>query len=310
VAKRVSIEPELCTKTLRRGKIEYLTAGSGPTVLALHGSPGGSDQTLLFHEHLVSQGFSLIGPSRPGFLGTSLSVGETLVDQAESMVELLDQLGIDDFFISGYSCGAVTAVRIAAQYPQRVKGLVLESPVTQPFTHGCTRGIHGNLLLSDFGSFIMKQLIAYAPHYSIKRMLDRESTYDKKRLRTEARRIFEDPGKRQNAMTTLRHCLPATRRLPGMKNDARQLAHLGEADLHRVVCPTLIVHGTCDGDVPFKHAEHAQARIRNSKLVAVPEANHLLCVSEHWQAIQDARLKFFRAIVEGRSDPFAEISFS
>jgi pimeloyl-ACP methyl ester carboxylesterase len=307
---RLSHQPKLCKQLLRRGEIEYLIAGSGPAVLALHGSPGGSDQTLFFYRHLIDQGFTLVAPSRPGFMGTAVTIGETLAEQAESMVELLNQLGIKDFFISGYSCGAVTSVRIAAQYPQRVKGVVLESPVSLPFVHGCIRGMHGKLLLSDFGSFILKQLMTYAPHYSIRRVLDRESTYDERRLKHEARRIFENPQTRENALATLTHCMPARRRVPGMKNDARQVANLDGADLHRVACPTLIMHGTCDGDVPISHAEHAAAKIRNSKLIPVPDANHLLCVSEHWLAVQEARHNFFSAIVSGKKDPFPNICFS
>ena len=44
--------------------------------------------------------------------------------------------------------------------------------------------------------------------------------------------------------------------------------------------PTLICHGTCDGDVPFAHAEAAHRLIPDARLHRMENAWHLLRLSE------------------------------
>ena len=54
------------------GRIEYWLGGQGPVLVALHGAPGGYDQTLAMYGNLLHTGCRLICPSRPGYLGTPL----------------------------------------------------------------------------------------------------------------------------------------------------------------------------------------------------------------------------------------------
>jgi len=270
-----------------RGHIQYSFEGSGPVVLALHGSPAGCDQTEMLYRDFIDHGFSLLAPSRPGYLGTALEVGRSVAEQAEAFIELADVLGIDKFFIAGYSCGAASAVHLAARYPNRVLGMILESPVTKPFEHASTKGLHGQLLLSSAGSWILQNLITHAPLYSIKRMLDRESTFGEG-LNLEARKIFEDDTKRAHALSFLEHCMPAKQRLAGLLNDAHQLADFANDELREVQCPTLIFQ-----------------QIRTSRFVPVPNACHLLCVSDRWELIKKMRRDFCSAVLRGDKEPFA-----
>jgi pimeloyl-ACP methyl ester carboxylesterase len=179
--------------------------------------------------------------------------------------------------------------------------------VTGSLKHKLSRGLHGQLLFSDFGSWVLRQLITFAPLYTIKRVLERESNYGA-RLRLEARKILEDDAKRNFVFKTLEQCMPASQRLPGLLNDAEKIRDFTNVDLQNVCCPTLIIHGTCDGEVPFSHAEHASKTIGNSMLIAVPDACHLLCVSDRWELIKKARRRFFKAITDGAPDPFCGIT--
>jgi pimeloyl-ACP methyl ester carboxylesterase len=54
----------------REGTIEIGRAGAGPPVLFVHGAPGGADSSLAMGQFLVSAGFEVIAPPRPGYLGT------------------------------------------------------------------------------------------------------------------------------------------------------------------------------------------------------------------------------------------------
>lgn len=49
-------------------------------------------------------------------------------DQAQVVVELLDELNLQAFWLYGHSMGGSIAIEVAAQIPQRVNGLVVSEP--------------------------------------------------------------------------------------------------------------------------------------------------------------------------------------
>lgn len=113
------------TKALNRGSkvaqtalgpVEYEKRGSGPVVICLHGAPGGYDQSSLIGEHLIAKGFTVIGVSRPGYLRTPLSAGESAEEQADAMIALMDTLGIDQAAAVGFSAGSLVAFQMGAKY--------------------------------------------------------------------------------------------------------------------------------------------------------------------------------------------------
>ena len=69
------------TVTTPLGPIEYAERGDGDTILAVHGTLGGWDQGLVVAEFLRVNGFKIIAPSRPGYLGTPLATGRTFALQ-------------------------------------------------------------------------------------------------------------------------------------------------------------------------------------------------------------------------------------
>ncbi len=220
----------------------------------------------------------------------------------------MDHLGIEDFFVCGFSCGAAPAVAVAARNPSRVKGLILEAGVTQDFGPTWVKGLHGQLLLTELGCLIVKPLIDRAPIYTIKRLLDRESNWDAETIHREAHRIFQDPDKRKAALNIVKFCMPANQKAPGTLNDCIMVATFANENLELVQCPTLIMHGSADGEVDYAHALNAQRRIKNSLLLEIQDACHIMCLSDNWEQVVQARRKFFHAILSGHEDPFAILS--
>jgi pimeloyl-ACP methyl ester carboxylesterase len=108
--------------TAKYGPIEYSKNGTGPVVLCMHGGPGGYDQSALIGEHLIAQGFTVIGVSRPGYLRTPLLPGtnDTIKLQAGAMMALLDELGIKQAASLGFSAGSIVAFQMALDYPDRI----------------------------------------------------------------------------------------------------------------------------------------------------------------------------------------------
>jgi pimeloyl-ACP methyl ester carboxylesterase len=132
----------LQTATTSRGLVEYDMYGTaGPVVLSIHGGFGGADQGRLFASWLQDNGFRILSPSRPGYLGTPLESGKTYFEQADLLAALLDYLKIDKVGLLAYSAGSPVAYSFAARYPDRVWVLCRwmgsadmrpRAPLTQP----------------------------------------------------------------------------------------------------------------------------------------------------------------------------------
>jgi pimeloyl-ACP methyl ester carboxylesterase len=51
-------------------------------------------------------------------------------------------------------------------------------------------------------------------------------------------------------------------------------------------CPTLIIHGTADMNVPFTQAQYAHDKIPSSRLVAFEGADHFLAITKYKEVEQ------------------------
>ena len=71
------------------GPVEYADRGDGEPLLAVHGTLGGCDQGLVASEFFRVNGFRIIAPSRPGYLGTPLTTGRTPAEQADALAALM-----------------------------------------------------------------------------------------------------------------------------------------------------------------------------------------------------------------------------
>jgi pimeloyl-ACP methyl ester carboxylesterase len=116
-----------------QGVVRYARYGTGRPVLVLHGSGGGWDQGLDWARRRLapddSAGFDVVSPSRFGYPGSPLPAGAGVGDQVAVLVDLLDHLGLGRTDVVALSAGAAAALHLAADHPQRVRRLVLESPL-------------------------------------------------------------------------------------------------------------------------------------------------------------------------------------
>lgn len=92
------------------GAVEYGEFGEGPVVLALHGAMGGFDQSAILARTILSGQHRVIAVSRPGYLATPLSSGETPEAQADLLAALLDALAIERASVIAISGGDIVAV--------------------------------------------------------------------------------------------------------------------------------------------------------------------------------------------------------
>jgi pimeloyl-ACP methyl ester carboxylesterase len=115
-----------------KGSIQYAVAGKGgPAILLNAGMPGGYDQAMLVGADLAEKPYSLIGWSRPGYLGTPFPVGRTLDEQVDAECALMDALEIEKAAIHGASDGGPVSYTFAARYPERVWAVIGECVVSK-----------------------------------------------------------------------------------------------------------------------------------------------------------------------------------
>jgi pimeloyl-ACP methyl ester carboxylesterase len=247
-----------------KGSIEYAEIGDGPPVLLIHGDPGGYDQVyqLLKLQHAENGAFRYIIPSRPGYLRTPLSVGKTPKEQAEAFAALLDSLKIDNVAVIGGSGGGPSAIEFAALYPERCVALVLEAAITAKIVApkpGIAEAVIKDTVGYDFSFWLLKSqfvagLQAKDPN---------------------------DPEITAIATAILDSAVPYARRKDGWDNDTEQWTKLGELPLASIRCPTLILQGTADQNVPPAQAELAHSQIADSKLVTLPGQDHWMLITKH-----------------------------
>jgi pimeloyl-ACP methyl ester carboxylesterase len=236
--------------------------------MMIHGTGGGFDQGLLFAAKLRQRGFAIVAPSRFGYLGSAFPYDASPVHQADTLIDLLDHLGIDRLPVLGGSAGALTAAEFALRHPDRCSHLGLLVPAANltnrdpvEFT-AAQRLAVGAVLGSDFAFWSMLRL---APGQMMRTLLATdpallESVSAEERLR---------------AQTILHQIFPIGRKIDGLRADGFWAGTPSSTAHEDIVVPTLIL--SCEDDL-FGTAETARllaARISDADLTVYPTGGHV-----------------------------------
>jgi pimeloyl-ACP methyl ester carboxylesterase len=248
-----------------RGPVEYAEIGHGPPALYMHGTPGGYDQSyLVLRAEYADAGppFRAIVPSRPGYLRTPIDAGRTFADQADAMAALLDALQIARVAVVGISGGGPAALQFAIRHPGRCSSLILGSAVTQRMTSEVPWLLEQapRDFITWIAGFVFKARFASLQQ--------------------------ADPIAGQMWSEMLRSSYPHSERETGFTNDMAQIGSMAAVAFGEIRCPTLIMHGTADDNVPFTHAELASRGIAGARLVRFEGQDHFASLSKRreWEA--------------------------
>nr|WP_320142154.1 alpha/beta hydrolase [uncultured Cohaesibacter sp.] len=262
------------TISTRKGPIEITIDGDAkaPACLLIHGGMGGIDQSALLGTAAIAPALSFrkIALSRPGYLGTPLSSGQSPEKQADLFAHLLDELQIEKTAVIAISAGGPSAIAFAARHQDRCAALILISCCTTLLP--IKRAVRMRLALMN--------LMARAP-----KMVDwMRKRAEQDPIKT-ARRSISDPEALerlvadaeawpllQTLQSSLFDRMPL--RLPGTMNDTKQFSKERNVPFGRIQCPTLIIHGDKDPIVPMGHALIAQQAIKNAELHTMTNAEH------------------------------------
>ena len=281
------------------GPVEYLRQGRGPTVLVSHGAPGGYDEGFLLAD-LTLSGFTLLSPSRPGYLRTPLTVGQTPEQQADALALTLDALGIARAAMVGISAGGPAALQFALRHPDRIWGLVLESAVTQTYQPLQDAGdsLLGRLFLgedgADFFLWTLSGLARLLPRQVLSAFLKQVSTLDADGIARAVDVVMNSPQQLAFFRKLLQTTMPLALRQAGLDNDLAQFAALPRYPLGALTVPTLVMHSPCDNDVPLSHAQFAAQTIPGAELALYEAAGHFLWLGADADQVAARRLAFLR----------------
>ncbi|GAB6036550.1 alpha/beta hydrolase [Fundidesulfovibrio butyratiphilus] len=268
--------PSLIVETAR-GPVEYADRGQGPVVLVVHGGPGGYDQGLILGEMPRKNGFRIIAPSRPGYLGTPLSAGASAQEQGDMLAALLDALNIPRAMVLGASGGGPGAYQLAQRHPDKVRALVVIDGISRNYDKGDSiSAVEEWMYLSKPGQWLMGFFFKHFPAAVVKSFLQTESTLDKHEIGRRVREILGDANKFAlvDAMFKTMSDRFAERKA-GANNDLAMGAAIDKLPLDKVACPTLLVHGDADNDVPPRDAQYAHDAIAGSLLLWIDKASHI-----------------------------------
>lgn len=285
-----------------KGRLEYATLGMGPPVLVLHGGFGGFDQGLLIGEDLAAHGFTVIAPSRAGYLRTpnkNLSIPE----QAAMMVALLNILGFEKVDVIGFSAGCPIALEIALKYPDKVKALVLESlgsPESDFPTATMEDSFMAKALLSknfeDFATWFLMKMAYYFPQMTSRWLFYQDSSLAPHLVDLRVEAILSDPNQMQRFENTIASMSPMSPRRKGLKNDLKNLysPNTWEAfPYNQIKVPTLVIQARNDKLGSYAEAQLVAEKIDGAQLLTVENNGHLIWLG-HVAEWQQALIDFLR----------------
>ena len=240
-----------------KGPIEVSRIGTGIPILFIHGGHFNS-KISLFNKGFDLQKFCLITPSRPGYGETPLTKeNKTPKGTADLIIALLNKLGINKTNLIGISAGGLTAIELAANYPERIDKLILMSALTSNWVLPKSYIYKFSKILFAPGIekymwWMYRKMYVLVPHFMAKLMFVELSDYR--------------PISFTNTETIeLRAMINKMRSKQGFVNDLDQ--RIEENLIEKIISETLILHSNFDHTVSLMHPRNANKKIKNSQFI-------------------------------------------
>lgn len=229
--------------TINNIKINYQTFGSGTSFLVLHGWGSNSERWRAVAEKIAESGYKVIVPDLPGF-GESQQLDRPWSpnDYCAFIEKFSDAIGIKEFYLMGHSFGGAIAAKFAIKFPQRINKLFLVAAA-------CVR--EKTVKKKAFGvlSKIVK-IFKFIPYYDFFKKVAYKFIIKKSDY------LSVDGVMKETYLNVI-------------ADDLSQFSGF-------IKVPTVIIGGDKDDSTPVENAHLLNQKIKNSKLVIIPGADHLL----------------------------------
>ncbi|WP_319546405.1 alpha/beta hydrolase [Ruegeria conchae] len=265
------------TQTPEGQSLAYAVTGSGPPVVR-----GGYTTTDLEAEwntrwertlfNAISERHTLLRFDPIGFGRSDRALDSFSFDKlAENLITAADAAGIDQFALYSESGGALTAVRAAAKYPDRVRRLAIAGGYAEGRGRRAPKVVSDALRSLAAGgwsapelSFVSAMMLSYFPEGPL------DAVHDM------ARNMIDASS--ESAILKVRDAIHSDSVL---------------TLLPQVQCPTLIIHARHDNVHPLSEAQKLAAGIPNSEMLVLNTANHIpLPGNAVWEEFVAALLNF------------------
>lgn len=183
----------------------------------------------------------------------------SLQDMAKDVIGLLDHLHIDQVYVAGRSMGGIIAQILAADFPERVKGLVVIMSTSQNPELPPTAPDVLQMMLSPMPDFKTEHE-AYLQHKLrfAKRIAGTQYPVDEK----EETDIVETELLRAQRANIIGHIC------------AMAISQYNSERASHIKVPTLVVHGTEDPIFPIVHGRDIAANIEGAQLLEIEGMGH------------------------------------
>jgi len=258
------------------GRLRYLAAGEGEPVLLVHGLGGAAANWVALAPLLLPERRLLV-PDLPGHGGSSpLPAAPSLNAYADPLASLLEHEGARAAAVVGHSLGGAIALRLAIRRPEAVRALVLAGAAG---ISSATRSARYALTITG----LLKPGRKIAPHRArIARsallrhiVFGRWGAADPPALPPQVVDAFlAGPARHTDTVSAAKALV---------RDDVRY-------DLDRVACPSLVLWGARDNQLPIGDAFEYARRLR-APLRVIADCGHLL-IGERPAACADAIVGF------------------
>jgi len=249
---------ELCSQTLSTTTLVRHRAGAGEPLVLLHGV-GESAAGWRPIQAALSREYDVIALDLPGFGGSPplpAQIEPTAAALADAVECDMDELGVDDFHVAGYSLGARVALELATR--RRIRSVVAIAPDglgTPPERIYQAMALMSGRSLATLLAPIASQLTATGAGRTLFFGMERSRPW----------RLTADDA---------RHLLLNFANAPAYEETVRAAMHDVPGRLDRINCPVLIMQGTADPLVPMQSPRFL-AFVPHARMRWLPGLSHV-----------------------------------
>lgn len=269
-----------CNLTLSDGRtLGFAEFGDpkGKPVVGLHPITGSRFQCHPALSILEQLGIRFIVPDRPGFGLSSPQKHRQYADWPKDLAELLDHLNIDNVSMLSYCGGTPYALSSAVLLKQRVKQLLLVSPVTPYDKIDLLFGLRTpNRILINIASRLPKSLFQIGRIIANSLLINPDKYFDEivHQLCDSDAAALNEPEFLENFYLALSESLKQGP--TEFIYEQELLVKDWKIEAENIQCDTIIWHGKEDKHVPYKFSERFASTIPSAQFRLMPEHGHFM----------------------------------